>query len=41
MTKITKNNNENANPETLKSLLYYTKTGNMDFMKNTLIILGI
>ena len=41
MAKITKCNNENANPQTLKSLLYYTKIGNMDFMKNTLLVLGI
>ena len=41
MTKITKCNKENANPETLKSLLYYAKIGKMGFEKNILLVLGI
>ena len=41
MAKITKNNNENANYETLKSLLFYEKIKKMGFKKNILLVIEL
>ena len=41
MTKITKCNKENANPQTLKSLLFYAKIGKMGFKKNKLLVIEL